>query len=217
MNGVPAPLAEDEDSDFGHESWYDRKDDKKGKMKSLRSGRRGKPRKSDVKNPMDGDDDRTANFNLLDHSFPSDGSDEENFFDSDYSKPRSRLHMPAALSAPLDAETPAFVLERRGRHKPLDSYFEDAVSDRESSVDRGKESRFQVARHTQKGPKRGRKVDTTASSSDVETPTNPMVKPTPPDDGGSVTGKPNFSHQFTHDTLTLRPQNQKRKLMSRHS
>lgn len=91
MNGVPAPLAEDEDSDFGHESWYDRKDDKKGKTKGRRSVRRGEPRKSDVKNPVDGDDDRVAGFNLLDHGFPSDGSDEEGFFDSDHSEPHSRL------------------------------------------------------------------------------------------------------------------------------
>jgi len=91
MNGVPAPLAEDEDSDFGHESWYDRKDDKKGKTKGRRSRRRGEPRKSGVKNPVDSDDDRVADFNLLDHGFPSDGSDEESFFDNDYSKPCSHL------------------------------------------------------------------------------------------------------------------------------
>ena len=92
MNGVPAPLAEDEDSDFGHESWYDRKDDKKGKTKGRRSGRRGELGKPNVKNPVDGDDERTANFNLLDHGFPSDASDEEPFFDSDYSELRSRPH-----------------------------------------------------------------------------------------------------------------------------
>ena len=91
MNGVPAPLAEDEDSDFGHESWYDRKDDKKGKAKGRRGGKRGEPRKSDTKNLVDGDDPRIANFNLLDHAFHSDGSDEESFFDVDYSAPRSRL------------------------------------------------------------------------------------------------------------------------------
>lgn len=33
MNGVPAPLAEDEDSDFGRESWFDRKDDRKRKTR----------------------------------------------------------------------------------------------------------------------------------------------------------------------------------------
>jgi hypothetical protein len=87
MNGVPAPLAEDEDSDFGHESWYDRKNDKKGKTKGRRSGRRGEPGKPNVKNPVDDDDDRVANFNLLNHGFPSDGSDDESFFDGDYSKP----------------------------------------------------------------------------------------------------------------------------------
>lgn len=91
MNGIPAPLAEDEDSDFGHESWYDRKDDKKGKTKGRRSGKRGEPRKSDTKNLVDGDDDRVANFNLLDHAFPSDGSDGESFFDADFSEPHSRL------------------------------------------------------------------------------------------------------------------------------
>jgi hypothetical protein len=91
MNGVPAPIAEDEDSDFGHESWYDRKDDKKGKTKSRRGGRRGEPRKSDVKNPVDGDDDRFPDFNLLDHGFPSGESDEESFFDNDYGKLCPRL------------------------------------------------------------------------------------------------------------------------------
>lgn len=90
MNGVPAPLAEDEDSDFGHESWYDRKDDKKGRTKGQRSGRRVESRKSDAKNLADGGDDRVTDFNLLDHGFPSDGSDEEPFFDNDYSEPRSR-------------------------------------------------------------------------------------------------------------------------------
>jgi len=100
MNGVPAPLAEDEDSDFGHESWYDRKDDKKGKTKSRRSGRREESRKSDAKNPVDGDDDRVANFNLLDHGFPSDGSDEESFFDSDHSKSCSRLPHGHSLIGP---------------------------------------------------------------------------------------------------------------------
>jgi hypothetical protein len=95
VNGVPAPLAEDEDSDFGRESWYDRKDHKKGKTKGGRSGRRGVPRKSDVKNPVDGDDDRVANFNLLDHGFPSDGSDEESFFDNDHSESRSCLPTPS--------------------------------------------------------------------------------------------------------------------------
>jgi len=90
MNGVPAPLAEDEDSDFGHESWYDRKDDRKGKTKGRRGGKRGGPRKSDTKNPVDGDRDRVANFSLLDHTFQSDGSDEGSFFDTDYSAPGSR-------------------------------------------------------------------------------------------------------------------------------
>lgn len=94
MNGVPAPLAEDEDSDFGRESWYDRKDHKKWKTKGRRSGRRGAPRKSDVKDPVDDDDDRVSNFNLLDHHFPSDGSDEETFFDDDHSESHSRLPAP---------------------------------------------------------------------------------------------------------------------------
>lgn len=86
MNGMPAPLAEDEDSDFGNEAWYDRKDDKKGETKGRRSGKRGEARKSGVKNPVDGGDVRVADFNLLDHDFPSDGSDEESFFDSDRSQ-----------------------------------------------------------------------------------------------------------------------------------
>lgn len=95
MNGVPAPLAEDEDSDFGHESWYDHKDDKKSKAKGRRrDGRRGEHRKSGAKNLLDGDDDRIANFNLLDHGFPSDESDEESFFDNDYSEPLWYLCMP---------------------------------------------------------------------------------------------------------------------------
>lgn len=101
MNGVPAPLAEDEDSDFGHESWYDRKDDKKGKAKGRRSGRRGELRKSGAKNQVDGDDERIANFNLLDHGFPSDLSDEEVFFDSEYSELRSRLHTRPRSDKPL--------------------------------------------------------------------------------------------------------------------
>ena len=90
MNGAPAPLEEDEDSDFGHESWYDRKDDKKGKTKGRRSGNRGGVRKSGAKNLVDSDDYRAADFSLLDHGFPSDGSDEESFFDSDHSEPCSR-------------------------------------------------------------------------------------------------------------------------------
>ena len=92
MNGIPAPLAEDEDSDFGQESWYDRKDDKKGKTRGRRSRIRGGTRKSCAKNPVDSGDDRVADFNLLDHGFPSDQSDEESFFDSDHSEPRSCLY-----------------------------------------------------------------------------------------------------------------------------
>lgn len=86
LNGVPAPLAEDEDSDFGHESWYDRKDDKKGKSRDRRVGKRGASRKSGAKNPVKGDDDRAADFNLLDHGFLLDESDEESFFDNDHSE-----------------------------------------------------------------------------------------------------------------------------------
>lgn len=93
MNGVPAPLAEDEDSDFGHESWYDRKDDKKAKGRR-RSGKRVESRKSDVKDLVEGDDDRIANFNLLDHGFHSDESEEDPIFDDAYSKLRLRLHVP---------------------------------------------------------------------------------------------------------------------------
>lgn len=114
----------------------------------------------------------------------------------------------------LDVETPAFVLERRGRHKPLRSYFEDAVLDREGSVDRETGSSFQGASHTQEGPKRGREVNTTASSSVIETPTNPTVKPILHDDD-SVTGKSKFSHEFANDTLTSPSQSPKQKLTSR--
>lgn len=98
INGVPAPLAEDEDSDFGRESWYDLKDNKKRKIKGRRSGRRGVPGKSDVKNSVDDDDDRVANFNLLDHGFPSDGSGEESFFDADHSESYSRLPTPSQFN-----------------------------------------------------------------------------------------------------------------------
>lgn len=85
MNGVPAPLAEDEDSDFDHESWYDHRDDKKGKAKGRRSGNRREARKSGAKNPVDGDNDCVADFNLLEHDFPLGESDEESSFDSDHS------------------------------------------------------------------------------------------------------------------------------------
>ena len=101
MNGVPAPLADDDDSDFGHESWYDRKDDKKGKTKGRRGGKRGGARKSGTKNPVNGDDDRAADFNLLDHGFPSDGSDEESFFDGDHSEPSPRLCMYLQFGQPF--------------------------------------------------------------------------------------------------------------------
>ena len=101
MNGVPAPLAEDEDSDFGHESWYDHKGDKKGKTKDRRGGKRWGARKSGTKNPVNGDDDRAADFNLLHHSFSSDGNDEESLFDSDHSKPSSRLRMLLQSGQPL--------------------------------------------------------------------------------------------------------------------
>jgi len=102
MNGAPAPLAEDEDSDFGRESWYDRKGDKKGKTKDRRGGKRGGgARKSGAKNPVNGDDDRATDFNLLDHGFPSDGSDEESFFDSDHSESCSCLCMCPQSAQPL--------------------------------------------------------------------------------------------------------------------
>jgi len=64
---------------------------------------------------------------------------------------------------------------------------------RECSVDRETESQLQCARYTQEGPKRGRKFDTTASGSGVETPTDPTVEPIPLDDQDSVTGESNFS------------------------
>jgi hypothetical protein len=94
MNGAPAPLADDEDSDFGHESWYDCKDDKKGKAKGRRDGKRREPRKAGVDYRVDGDDDRVTNFSLLGHDFPFDESDEELFFDSQHREPRSR-YIPA--------------------------------------------------------------------------------------------------------------------------
>lgn len=95
MNGAPAPLAEDEDSDFGRESWFDPRDDKKGKTRARQPSRkRGELRRSGVRNPVDGDDERIANFNLLDHGFPSDESDDESAFDRDYSEPRSHPHTP---------------------------------------------------------------------------------------------------------------------------
>ena len=203
MNGAPAPLAEDEDSDFGHESWYDRKGDKKGKTKDRRGGKRGGARKSGTKNLVNGDDDRAADFNLLDHGFPSGGSDEESFFDSDRSKSSSPLRMYLVCSASLDIGTPAFVLERRGQHKPLSSYFEDTMLDREGSVDHGAESHRQSGSRTQEGSKRGRRVNTAVGSSDVETPTNSMLRQTPPDDEGSVTGKFKSGHQLAHDSVDV--------------
>lgn len=94
MNGVPALLAEDEDSDFGHESWYDRKDDKKRKTRGRKSsGKRGELRKLGVKNLADGDDESIANFSLLDHGFPSDESDQEFMFGHDDSKPYSHPNL----------------------------------------------------------------------------------------------------------------------------
>lgn len=90
MNGVPAPLAEDEDSDFAREAWYDRKEDKKRKTRGRRqSGKRGELRRSGLRGLVDGDDERVANFNLLYHGFSSDESDREAVFDHDYSKPSS--------------------------------------------------------------------------------------------------------------------------------
>ena len=127
------------------------------------------------------------------------------------------LHVSAVSSASLDLETPAFVLERRGRHKPLSSYFEDAILDREGSADRETESQRQGRRHTQEGPRRGREVDTAAGGSNAETPTNSMLRPTPPDHEGSVTGKSKLGYQFAHDPLTSLFQSQKQKLTSMHS
>lgn len=95
LNGVPAPLAEDEDSDFGHESWYDRKDDKKRKTRGRRpSGKRRGHRSTDARNLVYGDDERVANFNLLDHGFPSEESDQEFDFDQDHSKLYSYPYTP---------------------------------------------------------------------------------------------------------------------------
>ena len=111
----------------------------------------------------------------------------------------------------LNVELPTFVLERRGRHKPLSSYFGDVVLDREGSVDRETTSQLQG------GAKRCGKVDATAGSSGTETPANPAVKSTPLDDEGSATGRSNFSHKLAHGTLTSHSQNQKRKRTSKHS
>jgi hypothetical protein len=97
LNGIPAPLEEDEDSDFGHESWYDCKDDKKRITRGRRrSGKRGEHRRTGAGNLVDGDNERVANFNLLDHSFPSDESDKEFYFDHSHSKPLSHPCVPVA-------------------------------------------------------------------------------------------------------------------------
>ena len=89
--------------------------------------------------------------------------------------------------------------------------------DREGSFDRKIRSQLRGVSHTQERPNRSRKVENTITgSSDIETPTSSVVKPTPPDDEDSVTGKPRFGHRLEHDTLTS-PQNQSRKLTSRHS
>ena len=104
MNGVPAPLAEDEDSDFGHESWYDRKDDKKVKTKGRRrAGNRGGLRMANAKHKADSDSDRIANLNLLDHGFPSGESDEEPLFGDDHSKPHPHNTCPRRLISPPSA------------------------------------------------------------------------------------------------------------------
>ena len=124
--------------------------------------------------------------------------------------------MPTVWLASLDLGTPAFVLERRGQHKPLRSYFEDAILDREGSVDRETASHRQSGSRTKAGPKRVGKVNTAVDSSDVETPTNSMLRPTPPDDEGSVTGKFELRHQFAHDSLTSLLQSQRQKLTSMH-
>lgn len=87
-----------------------------------------------------------------------------------------------------------FVLERRGRHKPLSSYFEDAVLDREGSVDRETESQLQGPRPTQERPERDSGVGVAVGSSVTQAPTNSMAKAATPDDEDSVTGKPKFGH-----------------------
>lgn len=125
--------------------------------------------------------------------------------------------MPTVRPTPPDVETPAFVLERRGRHKPLSSYFEDAILDREGGADRETESQRQSGRHTQEGPKLSRKVGAAAGSSDIETPANSMLRPTPPDDEDSATGKSEFRHRFACGSLlTSLPQSQKQKPTSMH-
>ena len=111
----------------------------------------------------------------------------------------------------LIVELPPFVLERRGRHKPLSSYFGDAILDREGSVDR------ETASQLQGGVMRSGKVDTTAGSFGTETPASPAVRSTPLDDESSATGRSNFSHSLAHGTLTSWSQNQKRKRTSKHS
>lgn len=78
--------------------------------------------------------------------------------------------------------------------------------DREgSSVGRDAESQLEGARHTQEGRERGRNVNATASTSNVEAPTNPVAEPMRPEDEDSTTGRSKFSHRYTHDTLTSPP------------
>lgn len=87
-------------------------------------------------------------------------------------------------------------MERRGRHKPLSSYFEDEDSDREGNVDHQTES--QGGSHTQGRTERCGKINTTAGSSNLGFPTNHMVNSTPSGDEDSVTGRSNVSHQLMH-------------------
>lgn len=96
INGAPAPLAEDEDSDFGHESWYDRNNDKKRKaIGRHRGGKQGELRSlSGARGLADGNDERIANFNLLDLDFPSDESGRESVLDHDYSRTPSHRDIP---------------------------------------------------------------------------------------------------------------------------
>lgn len=95
-------------------------------------------------------------------------------------------------------EIPAFVLERRGRHKPLRCYFEEDVLDGEGSVYREIVSHRPSGSHSQEGTKQGTGADTTAGSSNPEIPPNLVANSTPPDDEDSVTGKSNFSNQLLH-------------------
>jgi hypothetical protein len=96
-------------------------------------------------------------------------------------------------------EVPAFVLERRGQHKPLRSYFTEDVLDREGSVDREVGSHRSDGTHgTQEGTKQTGEANNTAGSSSLQIPPSLVHNSTAPDDEDSVTGKTNFSHQLMH-------------------